>query len=700
MTQLGTRVGRAFFGQFQSLRPVQARAIQAVLDGRDVLIRAGTGSGKTEAAAAPLTERYLDELDTSEAVVVLYISPTRALANDLARRLEPVYDRLGLAVGVRHGERKDLTRASCPGVLITTPESLDVMTGNQEPRLLEVRAIVLDEIHLLANSQRGLQLGIALHRLELLVERRLQTVGLSATVADPLAVWHFFRPGTDPEVVDDVGPSRTLERRIYVDVTHAELAERLARLDGPSEKVLVFANSRRECDVLADALREGAGFGEAVFSHHSSLTKEARERVEADFERLDRAVCVATSTLELGIDIGDVTLVVLFGAPANWQSFLQRCGRGNRRSDVVQALCVVPAPKPEDHLGLRELLTFQALLQQIDAGALDWSMPFELYGAAAQQFVSAIHGASGAFTGINRLVEIAEPWPHLGPDVVEEMLEELVARDVLTRHPVYRRYGAGGGLWELRNQLQIWSNMPLSSRDIELMHGSSTLGRVPATNLLRLQEGRVFAFSGRRWEVEALVAGAVRVRPTSRRPDVELKFGRRGAPLDAAVIEQIRALLATGDVGRDVYPAARAEELRVRLASLRPLAQDDVLPRSATGTHQTYLTFAGKLTNQLLASWAGTDPRRCDDFTLVLDASLDSAAIPDCASLLPYLATIELDEGEMSEFQRLLPPRLRRLELENEWVRRPIHDRVLDRLRSAEVIHLPSATLQLARGES
>lgn len=700
MRQLGTRVGRAFFGQFQSLRPMQERAVEAVLGGTDVLIRAGTGSGKTEAAAAPLTERYLDELYRSEAVVILYISPTRALANDLARRLGPVYDRLGLAVGVRHGERKELARTSCPGVLITTPESLDVMTGNQEPRLLDVQAIVLDEIHLLANSQRGLQLGIALHRLELLVDRRVQVVGLSATVADPLAVWHFFRPGTDPEVIDDVGPSRTLERRVYIDLTHAELSARLARLGGSSEKVLVFANSRRECDVLADALRHGAGFGDAVFSHHSSLTKEARERVEFEFERLDRAVCVATSTLELGIDIGDVTLVVLFGAPGNWQSFLQRCGRGNRRSDVVQALCIVPAPKAEEHLGLRELLAFQALLQQIDAGALDWSMPFELYGAAAQQCVSTIHGASGAFTGINRLADIAQPWPHLGPNVVEEILDELVAREVLTRHPVYCRFGAGDGLWDLRNQLQIWSNMPISSRDIELMHGSSTLGRVPATNLLRLQEGRAFAFSGRRWEVEAFLAGAVRVRPTSRRPDIELKFGRRGAPLDAAVIEQIRVLLATGDVGRDVYPAARAEELRVRLASLRPLAQDAVLPSSAAGPHQTYLTFAGKLTNQLLASWSGTDPRRCDDFTLVLDAPLDSAAIPDCVSLLPNLAAIELDEGEMSEFQRLLPSRLRRLEMENEWVRRPIHDQVLDRLRRAEIIHLPSAALELARGES
>lgn len=274
------------------------------------------------------------------------------------------------------------------------------------------------------------------------------------------------------------------------------------------------------------------------------------------------------------------------------------------------------------------------------------------------------------------------------------MLEELVQRDVIMRHPVYRRYGAGDGLWELRKQFQIWSNMPLSSRDIELMHGSAALGRVPATNLLRLQEGRVFAFSGRRWEVEAFLAGAVRVRPTGRSPDIELKLGHRGAPLDAAVIEQIRVLLATGDVGLDVHPAGRAEELRVRVASLRPLAQDAVLPGSAIGSHHTYLTFGGKLTNQLLASWAGAGPRRCDDFTLVLHGPLDNAAIPDCASLLPSLAAIELDEGDMSEFQRLLSPRLRRLEMENEWVRRPIHDQILDRLRSADITQLPAAALR------
>ncbi|HEU5149553.1 MAG TPA: DEAD/DEAH box helicase [Iamia sp.] len=696
MSALGIRVGRAFFGQFGGrLKSVQEQAMAPVLAGTDVLIRAGTGSGKTEAAAAPLTERYLDDLDAGETVVILYISPTRALANDLARRLEPVYENLGLDVGVRHGERKDLARASCPGVLITTPESLDVMTSVREPRLLGARAIVLDEIHLLANTQRGLQLGIALHRLELLVERRLQTVGLSATVADPLAVWHFFRPGTDPEVIDDADPPRTLIRRIRIDVTHAELAERLARLGGETEKVLVFVNSRRECDVLADAIRDGAGFGEAVFSHHSSLTKEARERVEHEFERSDRAVCVATSTLELGIDIGDVTLVVLYGAPADWQSFLQRCGRGNRRSQTVQALCVVPAPRPDDVLGLRHLVTFQALLQQIDSGALDWALPFDLYGAAAQQFVSAVDGAGGAFTGINHFLEITEPWPHLHADVVEEILEELVAGEVLKRHPVHRRYGAAEGLWELRSLLQIWSNMPLSSREIELVHGNATLGHVPATNLLRLQEGRVFAFSGRRWEVEGFVAGTIRVRSTTRRPDVELKFGRRGAPLDAALIEQIRVLLAAGDVGAEVYPSGRADGLRTRLASLRPLAQDDVLPSRASDRGHTYLTFGGTLLNQLVATWAGSDPRRCGDFTLVVDDPLDTSAIPDCASLAPGLAAIDLDETEMSEFQRRLPVSLRRLEMENEWLRRPVNEQILERLRRAEVIPLPSAALDL-----
>ncbi|MEU4608698.1 DEAD/DEAH box helicase [Kribbella sp. NPDC023972] len=694
---LGARVGRAFFGKFD-LRDFQCRAIETVLAGDDVLIRAGTGSGKTEAAAAPLTERYLAELDAGQGVVVVYISPTRALANDLLRRLEPVYQLLGLDIGIRHGERNDLAKVTCPQVLITTPESLDVIVGKREPRLQTARAVVLDEIHLLANTQRGLQLGIAVHRLELMVEPRLQVIGLSATVADPEAVWQFFRPaGAAPTVVNQEANVRLIERQIRINVSRADLAERLAKMSASNAKVLVFANSRRECDSLADVLRAESGFADSVYAHHASLSKEQRERVEHDFERGDRGVCVATSTLELGIDIGNIDLIVLFGIPSNWQSLMQRCGRGNRRSPVVEALCVVPPPREDKTLGLRDLLGFQALFRQIDQGVADNALPFALYGAAAQQLVSRVHGDGGAFVGINALSKILEPWWHLDHSETEAILDELVAAEVLKRHPVYHRYGADDGLWEMAKDMRIWSNIPLGSREVELLHGSTTLGRIPATNLMRLQEGRTFAFSGRRWEVEAFYGGVIRVRPTSRRPDTELKFGRRGAPTDPAVVDQIRELLAGGDMATDVVPLESAAALRQALGPLRPFAAADVVPRCARDGEHVYLTFAGSLANQLFAAWFGGDPQRSDDFLLHTPQPVSFTGLPEPEAMLEHIACIEMDEADASEFQRTLPVMLRRLEMQNEWLRRPAHRRTLKRLRIGRQIGMPGDILDLVQ---
>jgi ATP-dependent Lhr-like helicase len=154
-----------------------------VLEGGDVLILAGTGSGKTEAVLAPLAQRWLPAMRREGGCTILYVTPTRALANDLLRRIEPPMEALGLRVGVRHGERNDLSRARKPDLLITTPESLDVLLTGRDAALQSVRGVVLDEIHLLYNTQRGFQLGVLLKRLDAFTGTVCQVVGLSATVA-------------------------------------------------------------------------------------------------------------------------------------------------------------------------------------------------------------------------------------------------------------------------------------------------------------------------------------------------------------------------------------------------------------------------------------------------------------------------------------------------------------------------------------
>src|SRR4051794_37110564 len=148
-------VGRAFYANFSSLRPAQTAAIAAVNTGDDVVVLAGTGSGKTEAVVAAIVSRYHEVLLDSALPVVVYIAPTRALVNDVFRRLEGAFDRLRIPLGARHGERNDMARVIKPSVLVTTPESLDVMLFKDESLLSEVRALIVDEAHVLYNTQRG-----------------------------------------------------------------------------------------------------------------------------------------------------------------------------------------------------------------------------------------------------------------------------------------------------------------------------------------------------------------------------------------------------------------------------------------------------------------------------------------------------------------------------------------------------------------
>ena len=205
MASLSPAVGRAFFGDFKDLRPAQRQAIPDVLAGHDALIRSATASGKTEAAIAPLVERYLRPLLHEKGVTLLIVSPTRALVNDLHRRLVQPLASLGVSVGVRHGERNQLQSTQPPAVLITTPESFDIEVGREAAALSTVRSVVLDESHLLYNTQRGLQVAITIGRLENWTGRDVQVVGLSATIGRTSDVWSFFRPGRDVRSIDVQG---------------------------------------------------------------------------------------------------------------------------------------------------------------------------------------------------------------------------------------------------------------------------------------------------------------------------------------------------------------------------------------------------------------------------------------------------------------------------------------------------------------
>ncbi|MFI9487353.1 DEAD/DEAH box helicase [Promicromonospora sp. NPDC052451] len=394
-----------------SLRPLQSAAVEPVRSGADCVLIAPTAGGKTEAAVFPLLTSMVQ--GQWSGLSVLYVTPLRALLNNLYPRLTTYGGWLGRRVGLWHGDIGDTERkrilAEPPDILLTTPESLEAMLVSRRVEhdglFAGLHAIVVDELHSFAASDRGWHLLGVLARLERLAGLPIQRVGLSATVGNPEQIGRWLQGGEafggsrDLRVVSEVTPPSDPEVLLDYVGSVSNAAKVVASLHR-GEKRLVFCESRRVSEQLAFELRE---LGVQTFVSHSSLSAEERRRSEQAFAEAQNTVIVATSTLELGIDIGDLDRVIQIDAPRTVASFLQRLGRTGRRpgtrrntlflttsSDAFLEAAgllllwrrgyvepVVPPPHPR-HLTAQQLLALA--LQEGSFGANTWK---EWWGSLA-----------------------------------------------------------------------------------------------------------------------------------------------------------------------------------------------------------------------------------------------------------------------------------------------------------------------------
>ncbi len=351
----------AFFGRFGRLTPIQGQVAAPIVGGEPVMAIAPTASGKTEAVLAPLLERvYGPELGW-EGLRVLVISPTRALCNDLMRRLRQPVERCRLRIEVKSGDSSHFNAQNPPDILITTPESLDSMLCRRPKALRSVCAIMIDELHLLASAPRGDQLQCLLARLSKVATEAVQICAASATVPNAQAVASaFLGPEARIEAATR-GPGGRKQRQIEAELDEVEaLTAAAAAIEArfiakPGQKLLVFANSRTQVETLAAEMGKNQQLAGRVYAHHGSLSRAERLRSERGFLDAPSAVCVATLTLEIGVDIGDVDQVILLAPPPNVASLLQRVGRGNRRGDLTRVWCL--------YSGDFERLRFEHLLE-------------------------------------------------------------------------------------------------------------------------------------------------------------------------------------------------------------------------------------------------------------------------------------------------------------------------------------------------
>lgn len=347
---------------WRSLRPLQQEAMEPVLAGQDAVLLAPTAGGKTEAAVLPLLTRA--QRQGWKGTSILYVTPLKALLNNLHPRLETYTGWVGRTAELWHGDvtatRRRRILAQRPDLLLTTPESLEAMlvSVNVDHRAFfsGLHSVVVDEVHAFAGDDRGWHLLAVLERLQKVVGRPVQRIGLSATVGNPRQLLDWLqgsgrgrRPGRvvapgvtlpepdsgDPSVSLPEGrPATPPPGDVELDYVGsvANAATVIAALHR-GEKRLVFCESRRTVEELGEQLRLR---GVTTFLSHASLSADERRRAEAAFAEARDCVIVSTSTLELGIDVGDLDRVIQIDAPPTVASFLQRLGRTGRRPGTTR----------------------------------------------------------------------------------------------------------------------------------------------------------------------------------------------------------------------------------------------------------------------------------------------------------------------------------------------------------------------------
>ena len=572
---------------WQSLRSIQEEAITAVLDDdRDLVIAAATAAGKTEAIFLPVCSQLAAVPATS--VGVLAVSPLRALINDQARRIEPLTEAIGSSVTPWHGDvpasRKRRLLADPKGIVIITPESLEALLILHGTRLRDVfsdlRYVVVDELHSFIGSERGSQLQSLMHRLELVLRRRVPRFALSATLGDLDLACDFLRPGEAAlvrRIVSDRDPRELrLQLRGYEVRDEApeqgeggpleEIAEHVFRTLRGADN-LVFANRRADVEALADSLRrrsDQARVPNEFFPHHGSLSRELRE----DVERLLRAdsrptTAVCTSTLELGIDVGSVSSIGQVGTPHSVAALRQRLGRSGRRPQdpsilriYIREREVTARTPPQDELRpeLFQAVSIVSLLlerwyEPPVAGALHLS-------TLVQQVLSVIaqHGGVQANQAWHALCGHG-PFRHVDRQTFAIFLRDLGA------HELIQQAGDGSLILGVAGEKLVdhYTFYTAFTTPVEyrLVAGAEVLGSLPVT--FPLAPDVHLIFGGRRWRVVAIdesgrtihVEAATGGRPPS--------FGGGGGLVHDAVRQRMRATYASEEMPR--YLDAPAQRL-------------------------------------------------------------------------------------------------------------------------------------------
>ncbi|MDW5562691.1 MAG: DEAD/DEAH box helicase [Methanomassiliicoccus sp.] len=500
----------AFFGRFDHLREIQRRAVPVILGGDNALIISSTAGGKTEAVFAPLVERLVEEGWTGTSII--YISPTKALASDIRGRMEGMLNPLGIRAALRSGDIKELDRNNPQDVLVTTPESLDSLIAHMPEMVKDVRAVVLDELHMVDGTYRGDQLRILLRRLASIAPSPIAVYAASATVSDPHGLASRYMPS--PKIVTSPG-GRGIDYRIAPSLEHAARVFRERGL----RKCLIFCNTPEEVETLANGDMRRWFPPHVIKVHHGKLQVPKRVEAERALRSDERTVCVCTSTLEVGVDIGDIDMVILANRPRSIASIAQRIGRANRREKRISAIAVARSAGEAAYYDK----VFEAIVRSkyaCEEHSFDPSV-------VVQQIFSTLSGppgrsaaeVQGLFRGIMTSEDVADVWSHLRDGGWIEQLEN--------------------GTWTIAKRARemgakIYSNIP-GSESIEVVEMETDL---PIGDIA-LPIDNIFILGGQAWLVRKRLSNRVMVSKVDSGTDIAnfASYDRFGAFFDLLPVD-------------------------------------------------------------------------------------------------------------------------------------------------------------------
>jgi ATP-dependent Lhr-like helicase len=630
---------------FREPTAAQLAAWPAIHSGRHALIAAPTGSGKTLAAFLAAIDSLVrkgvaGELD--DATHVVYVSPLKALSNDIHRNLElpllGIQDELArrgatsfeIRAQVRTGDTPQVERTAMrkrpPHILVTTPESLYLLLTSESGRsmLATARSVIVDEIHAVAGSKRGSHLALSLERLAALCSGPVQRIGLSATQKPIEDIAHFLVGAGDDCAPDcaivDTGhvrdrdlalvlPGAPLEAVMSTEVWQT-VYQRLTELISQHRTTLIFANTRRMVERVTRHLGEQLG-EEQVAAHHGSLAREKRLDAEQRLKQGKLKALVATASLELGIDIGEVELVCQLGSPRSIATFLQRVGRANHSVSGVPKGRLFPTSRDE-------LIECAALLDAVRRGELDrLAIPRQPLDVLSQQIVAEVASRDCGEEELFALVRRAWPYrelPRSDYDAVVQMLAEGISARrgrqaaYLHRDAVNRRLRArrGARLTAITCGGAIPDN---ADYQVVLEPTETFIGTVHEDFAVESLAGDVFQLGNSSYRILRVEAGRVRVEDAKGQPpsipfwlgeapartaELSAAVSRLRAEIDAALptidrgaIENCIAALAT----RHGLERSAAEQMVEYLASAKAVL--GMLPTQDTLVYERFFDESG-----------------------------------------------------------------------------------------------------------